>query len=198
MSRKIYGVTVGTPLKPQKIIDKTLEQAKDYVDSEIATFDFIKVVDALPEIGLPNRFYLVPKPDPQTQDLFDEYLWTEQSGWEWVATKQIEVDLTEYAKKTDYVTENKAGIIKQANPGNGVGHNEVGGLYIVNAPPGIIDLKSSQHRPITPSVLDYAVKVGITTNTNELTAEEKATACGWLGVKDCINEALGVIENGSY
>lgn len=44
-SGDIYGVTVGTPLRPQKIIDKTLEQAKnddnlatkEYVDEEIET-----------------------------------------------------------------------------------------------------------------------------------------------------------------
>lgn len=76
---------------------------KEYVEHEIATFDFIKVVDALPEIGLENRFYMVPKDDAQTQDLFDEYVWinkgTEDAPswvWEWVTTKQIEVDLTNY------------------------------------------------------------------------------------------------------
>lgn len=77
---------------------------KDYVEQEIATFDFIKVVNILPETGLENRFYMVPKDDTQTQDLFDEYVWinkgTEEEpswGWEWVTTKQIEVDLTPYA-----------------------------------------------------------------------------------------------------
>lgn len=73
------------------------------MEQEIATFDFIKVVDVLPETGLENRFYMVPKDDIQTQDLFDEYVWINQGteeepswGWEWVTTKQIEVDLTNY------------------------------------------------------------------------------------------------------
>jgi hypothetical protein len=76
--------------------------SKEYVDNEIATFDFIKVVDELPEVGLPNRFYLVPKEDTQTQDFFDEYIWAE-NGWEWLTTKQIEVDLTNYIPKTAFV-----------------------------------------------------------------------------------------------
>lgn len=76
---------------------------KNYVEEEIATFDFIKVVDTLPTTGLANRFYMVPKDDIQSQDLFDEYVWinkgTEDAPnwvWEWITTKQIEVDLTNY------------------------------------------------------------------------------------------------------
>lgn len=85
--------------------------SKEYVEKEIATFDFIKVVTKLPETGLENRFYLVPKQDPQTQDLFDEYAWvnkgTEEEpdwDWEWLSTKKLEADLTNYATK-DFVKE---------------------------------------------------------------------------------------------
>lgn len=81
---------------------------KKYVDEQIATFDFIKVVDTLPETGLPNKIYLVPKSDTQNQDLFDEWVWinkgTEEEpnfDWEWVTTKQLEVDLTPYVKKDE-------------------------------------------------------------------------------------------------
>jgi hypothetical protein len=63
------------------------------------------VVDGLPDEGLPNKIYLVPKDDTQTQDLFDEYVWV-NNKWEWVTTKQIEVDLTPYAKKTDLSSSN--------------------------------------------------------------------------------------------
>lgn len=73
---------------------------KEYVEEEIASFDFIKIVDALPEKGLANRIYLVPKEDGDTQDLFDEYIWANKS-WEFITTKQIEVELTEYARKKD-------------------------------------------------------------------------------------------------
>lgn len=39
MSRDIYGVTVGTPYNPQKIVDKTLEQAKN--DDDLATKKYV-------------------------------------------------------------------------------------------------------------------------------------------------------------
>mgnify|MGYP007011005029 CR=1 FL=1 len=73
---------------------------KDYVEQEIATFDFIKIVEALPEQGLPNRTYFVPKTDQQTNDLYDEYMWV-NNKWEFVGTRQIEVDLTNYALKSE-------------------------------------------------------------------------------------------------
>lgn len=93
-----------------KLKDEVLPEnlaTKEFVEQEIATFDFIKIGDVLPEIGLVNRIYLVPKTDTQTQDLFDEFVWvnkgTEESpnwGWEWITTKQIEVDLTNYTTTT--------------------------------------------------------------------------------------------------
>ena len=84
---------------------------EDYVDEQIANFDFIKIVQELPEVGLPNRTYFVPKTDPQSNDLYDEYMWVDEK-WELIGTKQIEVDLTDYVKNTDYATTGKAGVIK--------------------------------------------------------------------------------------
>lgn len=96
---------------------------KDYatkkeLEQEIATFDFIKVVTELPETGFENRLYLVPKQDPQTQDLFDEYAWVNRGteevpdwGWEYLSTKQFEIDLTNYATKNfvEFQMENLVG-----------------------------------------------------------------------------------------
>ncbi len=76
---------------------------KAYVEQEIATFDFIKIVEALPEQGLPNRTYFVLKTDQQTNDLYDEYMWV-NNKWEFVGTRQIEVDLTNYAQKSELPT----------------------------------------------------------------------------------------------
>lgn len=88
------------PTKVSSFENDSKYATETYVEEEIAKFDFIKVVDALPETGLPNRIYFVPKSDTDTQDLFDEYAWINES-WEYITTKQIEVDLTEYAKKSD-------------------------------------------------------------------------------------------------
>jgi hypothetical protein len=91
------------PTKTSQLANDSNFATETYVDEEIAKFDFIKVVDVLPETGLPNRIYFVPKSDTQTQDLFDEYVWVNDK-WEWITTKQIEVDLTEYVKREEIST----------------------------------------------------------------------------------------------
>lgn len=87
-------------IDPAGAADAALEAAKKYTDEELAAFDFIKVMDGLPTTGLPNKIYLVPKANSQTQDLFDEYIWV-NNAWEWITTKQLSVDLTDYAKKSE-------------------------------------------------------------------------------------------------
>ena len=72
---RLAGVTNYNDAEIRKQISDTLTDAKKYTDEEIAKFDFIQVVDALPTTGLPNKIYFVPKTDTQTQDLFDEYVW---------------------------------------------------------------------------------------------------------------------------
>lgn len=129
---------------------------KEYVENEIATFDFIKVVEELPETGLENRVYFVPKADTQTQDLFDEYAWV-NNKWEWITTKQIEVDLTDYVKNTDYATSTTVGLVK-ANGSSGISVSSVGDIGIVKATENDINTKTNNYKPIVPSNLEYAVK----------------------------------------
>ena len=83
----------------------------DYVDKEIAEFDFVKIVDKLPEEGLPNREYFVRKAnvDETSNDLFEEYAWInkgteEEPNWDWEfkGTKTLEIDLSNYVKKTEF------------------------------------------------------------------------------------------------
>lgn len=93
----------SVPSKTSELENDSKFATTDYVDNEIATFDFIKVVDSLPTTGLANRIYFVPKNDTDTQDLFDEYAWINDK-WEWITTKQIEVDLTDYVKRDELTT----------------------------------------------------------------------------------------------
>ena len=158
---------------------------KKYVDDELSKIELIKIVNVLPEIGLSNFIYLISKTDTQNEDVYDEYLWinkgTESNpiyDWEWIGSKQINVDLTDYVKNTDYATSNKAGVMKV-----GTGLVEWGG-GVVQLYPALereIDGKAAI-KAITPQFLDYAVKVGVTTNTIQLTEDEKAKACEWVGV----------------
>jgi hypothetical protein len=72
--------------------------------------------------------------------------------------KEVEVDLTDYIKKTDYATTDKSGVVKvKSTYGTGVIESN-GQLFVVAAEEGAIDAKSSRYKPITPAYLDYAVK----------------------------------------
>ena len=57
-----------------------------------------------------------------------------------------------------------------------------GEMKIQRASDADILAKSSDYYPITPSGLDYATKIGLTTNTLTLSDAEKASAQSWLGV----------------
>ena len=111
-------------------------------------------------------------------------------------------DLTDYVKNTDYATADKAGVV-MANYTNGIGVTD-GHLFIYGAENSNIDDRRT-NRAITPRNLDYAVKVGITTNTETLTDAEKASTCEWIGAlqkwtpaPDGATTLLGLLANGTY
>lgn len=70
------------------------------------------IVNELPTEDIQtDAIYLVPNPDPTTQDMYLEYMYI-NDAWELLGQKQIVVDLTDYVKNTDYATASKAGVIK--------------------------------------------------------------------------------------
>jgi hypothetical protein len=98
---------------------------------------------------------------------------------------EVEVDLTDYVKNTDYATASKAGVVK-VNASQGIAIDTNGTIMVDRANTGEIAAKTSATKPITPYYLNYAAKVGVTTNTIELTEKEKAAANNWLGVTEAI------------
>lgn len=131
----VKGVDYWTSADKAEIVEATTAAldlssyaTHEEVEQEIGNFNFIKVLTSLPLDGFPNRIYLVPKTDTQTQDLFDEYVWinkgTEEApqwGWEWITTKQIEVDLTDYATK-EYADTVSSNSLKKVYP--------IGSIYL--------------------------------------------------------------------
>lgn len=62
----------------------------------------ITVVTGLPQTGYPDRIYLVPNESSRTNDIYDEYIWlVEQSKWEFLGNKHVDVDLTDYYTKEE-------------------------------------------------------------------------------------------------
>lgn len=116
--------------------------------------------------------------------------WTETDKTEIVNEVVNSVDLTNYVDKDYNATYNRLGLVKTSQS-KGLGLSQ-GLLYVCRAVPSQIDLKMDEWCPITPKDLDYAIKVGITTNTNPLTDEEKEGAQNWLGIP--IDEMNSVIS----
>lgn len=94
-----------------------------------------------------------------------------------------EPDLTDYVKNTDYATFHKAGVVK-IGMFYGLDVLVSGHLHCIKATDEEIIAKEQHYKPIVPKNLDLAVKTGITTNTLELSEEEKANAKHWLGYAD--------------
>ena len=96
------------------------------------------------------------------------------------ALETQKVDLTDYVKNTDYGTSSKAGLVKYS-AAQGTFISQDGTISLVGANESTIEKKASSGQPIMPKHLDYAVKVGITTNAETLSDDEKIKACEWIG-----------------
>lgn len=71
----------------------------------------MQIVNELPTTGEEDTIYLVPIDEPETGNNYDEYIYT-NGAWEKLGGIQVEVDLTDYVKNTDYATASKGGVIK--------------------------------------------------------------------------------------
>lgn len=85
-----------------------------------------------------------------------------------------------YIKPTDIATETTAGIAKVSST-KGISVDGSDTLAISQATVADIEAKTNQYNPITPALLDYAVKAGILSNSMTLSAAEKLLAQEWLG-----------------
>ena len=145
---------------------------------DAGAIDFI-VVNELPAIGDSSKIYLLPEADGEEPNRFGEYVFIE-GAWERIGSAGVEVNLDEYVKNTNFATKDGVGVVK-VNSSYGIYAMADGTLYTLPASQDVINQKKSTYNPIVPLTLDYAVKNSLTTNTIELTDEEKANACSWLG-----------------
>lgn len=93
-------VSTGTTWSSSKIV------------SELANAGFdVQVVQELPATGDAHTLYFVPSADPQTQNIYDEYLYT-NNQWEQVGSTSV--DMSDYYNKTqvDTLLVDKAEIVE--------------------------------------------------------------------------------------
>ena len=95
-------VNVGTDLNP--IFNFTIPKGNPGAVK-------MQIVNELPSVGEEDTIYLVPNTDPETQNNYDEYVYVD-GQWEKLGGVQVEVDLTDYVKNTDYATASKGGVVK--------------------------------------------------------------------------------------
>ena len=82
-------------------------------------------------------------------------------------------------------TKDQAGLVRPV-PANGINVSSTGTLNLSKLSDASLVNKNSNYAVLV-SQIDLATKVGVTTNTIELTDEEKATACNWLGAAEVDN-----------
>lgn len=96
--------------------------------------------------------------------------------------KYVDDKTKDNVKNTDIASKDKAGVIKAENA-RGLYLAPEGFLAIRQATHDDIDGKKNFYNPITPNVLDYAVKAALIDNKKEWTEEDKAAAQALLGIK---------------
>lgn len=116
------------------------------------------------------------------------------------ALETQKVELSEYVKNTDYATASKCGVVK-VDSRQGISISQSSGVIsVVSANESEIDEKSSGRKPITPSILDYAVKKALSdcklSGDDVWTDEEKAKALELLGgvQKKYVDDLVGSVE----
>lgn len=71
------------------------------------------IVNELPQTGADDTIYLVPITG-ETENNYEEYIYV-NGGWEKLGGIQVQVDLTDYVKNTDYASSSVGGVFKIGN-----------------------------------------------------------------------------------
>ena len=143
-----------------------------------------------------SAIYMIPAGTTSEGNTYAEYIYV-NGKWESLGSASVNVDLADYVKNTDYATKDTAGVVK-INNNYGVNISpSTQQLQVAAASNSQIDNKASTFNPIVPYRLDYAVKVGMTTNTEEWTEEEKTSARDLINAQEKLTAGTNItIENG--
>lgn len=153
---------------------------------EAGAIKFIPVTELPTENIDDSAIYLLPAENEEARNLYDEYIYN-NGAWELIGAAGVEVNLDDYVKKTDYATSSRTGVVR-VSASYGINANSTGVIAITPATENHIKEKISSYKPIVPSNLDYAIKVGMTTNQEVWTNEEKQSARDLIGVTEIIGD----------
>ena len=142
------------------------------------------IVNELPLIGSDDTIYLVPIDDPTQENNYEEYIYVNNT-WEKLGGIQVEVDLTDYVKNTDYASSSKGGVVKVDANYNGVNVGSSGFIF-----PSPVNYATYQTKD------DYYF-IGKGTLENVITGKDLTTKSYVDGLVGDINDALDSINGES-
>lgn len=135
------------------------------------------IVNELPETGADDTIYLVPAEDTETGNNYDEYVYV-NNAWEKLGGIQVQVNLKDYVKNTDYATNSVGGVLKINNY---YGINVING-FLLGA------TKTYQQYQSTPDII-----------ISKGTLENVITGKGLVSNTDyATGQTGGVIKKGNY
>lgn len=138
------------------------------------------IVETLPSENIDeSAIYLTPSENPDLKNHYDEWIWV-TDRFEPLGETQIEVDLTDYVKNTDYASASKGGVIK-ATENYGVSMQSSGQMYATN----------SSYQTYQNASQGYFIGKG--------TLENVITGKGLVSNTDYATDSVGgVIKTGGY
>lgn len=176
--------------KQQVNVDLTEYQKK--VDETLET-ESKEVVGAINEINgkLPTiveEKFLVGTAEPTTETVAPSIgaLYVDTTNNATYQCTAIDTETPSYTwvrliRATDYASNTNYGVVRTYNS---YGVQMYGGNFLATVPANDNDIntRDSSYKPITPKNMDYAFVKALTTNENDLTEQEKASAQEWLGI----------------
>ena len=156
------------------------EQGEKGEKGDAGSVKLIPVAELPTENIEEDAIYLLPI-EGSEENRFAEYVYID-GKWEVLGAITVNVDHSEFVKKTDYATSKIAGVLK-CDGGYGITVDEYGRGKIVKAEKADIFDKSNSHNPIVPALQDYAWKQSAINNKETWTDTEKCTLREFIGAE---------------
>ena len=96
-------------------VTRALDRLADVIAGAAAAGMHFEVYDELPATGESNVIYLIPRESTETGNIYDEYIWTENEGFEKIGS--TDVDLSGYVTTTDLATALNSYVAKETGKG---------------------------------------------------------------------------------
>lgn len=137
-----------------------------------------------------NTFYLVPSTNPETTDMYVEWIYV---GTSWEQFGVTSIDLTNYVTRTDYATSSVGGVVK-VNPDQGLEMTNSNVISISAATLAEIKAGTESKHPLTPNREYAAVFYGLAKAAGDTSQAQSDASIGTYTVeaKAAIQTMLGV------